>query len=66
MFVDLAQAGLDFELVYGGINDIRGRAFGHLTLAIRGADNAIDRVLDRIRSHATVTEIDVTDEEGAR
>jgi D-methionine transport system ATP-binding protein len=36
VFLDLAAAGLGFELVYGGINDIRGRAFGHLTLAIRG------------------------------
>ncbi len=66
VFVDLAQAGLDFELVYGGINDIRGRAFGHLTLAIRGADAAIDAALASIRSHASVTEIDATDEEGAR
>ena len=66
VFVDLAQAGLDFELVYGGITDIRGRAFGHLTLAIRGADAAIDAALASIRSHASVTEIDATDEEGAR
>ncbi|MBN7794150.1 methionine ABC transporter ATP-binding protein [Microbacterium esteraromaticum] len=57
VFVDLAQAGLDFELVYGGINDIRGRAFGHLTLAIRGADAVIDATLTRIGAHATVTEI---------
>ncbi|GAB6856974.1 methionine ABC transporter ATP-binding protein [Microbacterium xylanilyticum] len=57
VFLDLAEAGLEFELVYGGINDIRGRAFGHLTLAIRGADPAIDAALSRIRAHATVTEI---------
>ncbi|WP_353114508.1 methionine ABC transporter ATP-binding protein [Microbacterium sp.] len=57
VFVDLAEAGLDFELVYGGINDIRGRAFGHLTLALRGEDAAIDRALDRIRVQVEVTEI---------
>lgn len=57
VFLDLANAGLDFELVYGGINDVRGRAFGHLTLAIRGADAAIDAALDGIRSHVDVTEI---------
>jgi len=57
VFLDLAAAGLGFELVYGGINDIRGRAFGHLTLAIRGADAAIDATLKKIRGHATVTEI---------
>jgi len=57
VFLDLAEAGLEFELVYGGINDIRGRAFGHLTLAIRGADAAISAALGKIRAHATVTEI---------
>jgi len=57
VFLDLAQSGLEFELVYGGVNDIRGRAFGHLTLAIRGEDAAVDTALDRIREHATVTEI---------
>ncbi|MBS1698866.1 MAG: methionine ABC transporter ATP-binding protein [Actinobacteria bacterium] len=57
VFLDLAEAGLEFELVFGGINDIRGRAFGHLTLAIRGDSPAIDAALARIRAHATVTEI---------
>ncbi|GAA5150303.1 methionine ABC transporter ATP-binding protein [Microbacterium pseudoresistens] len=63
VFVDLAQAGLEFELVYGGINDIRGKAFGHLTLAIRGDDAAIDGALVAIGEHAAVTEIDVEPEE---
>lgn len=58
VFLDLAQAGLEFELVYGGINDIRGRAFGHLTLAIRGADAAVDTALATIAAHAQVTEIE--------
>ncbi|GAA3942914.1 methionine ABC transporter ATP-binding protein [Microbacterium soli] len=57
VFLDLARSGLEFELVYGGINDIRGRAFGHLTLAIRGEGASVDAALDRIRTHATVTEI---------
>jgi len=57
VFVDLAAAGLEFELVYGGINDIRGRAFGHLTLAIRGEDAAIDRAIAAIARHADVTEV---------
>ncbi|BDZ55825.1 methionine ABC transporter ATP-binding protein [Agromyces marinus] len=56
VFVELGAAGLEFELVYGGINDIRGRAFGHLTLAVRGADDAIDRVLASIASRVEVTE----------
>lgn len=57
VFVDLATAGLDFELVYGGINDIRGRAFGHLTLAIRGENATVDRVLAEIGARIEVTEI---------
>lgn len=57
VFLDLAGAGLDFELVYGGINDIRGRAFGHLTLAIRGDAAAIDRALASIARRVEVTEI---------
>ncbi|MFB4353577.1 methionine ABC transporter ATP-binding protein [Microbacterium sp. LS_15] len=57
VFLDLATAGLDFELVYGGINDIRGRAFGHLTLAIRGDAAAIDRALATIGERVEVTEL---------
>ncbi len=57
VFLDLATAGLDFELVYGGINDIRGRAFGHLTLAIRGDEAAIDSALAAIGERVEVTEI---------
>ena len=57
VFLELASAGLEFELVYGGINDIQGRAFGHLTLAIRGADAAIDAALASIGSRVDVTEV---------
>lgn len=56
VFLDLASAGLDFELVFGGINDIRGRAFGHLTLAIRGESAVIDRALAAIGDRVEVTE----------
>ncbi|MGK9146476.1 methionine ABC transporter ATP-binding protein [Plantibacter flavus] len=56
VFLTLAEAGVAFELVYGGINDIRGRAFGHLTLALRGDDAAIDRALTGVAERATVTE----------
>ncbi|GAA1837218.1 methionine ABC transporter ATP-binding protein [Agromyces salentinus] len=57
VFLDLANAGLEFELVYGGINDIQGRAFGHLTLAIRGADAAVDAALAQVGARAEVTEV---------
>ena len=62
LFVDLAEAGLDFELVFGGINDIRGRAFGHLTLAIRGDEQRIDAALARIAEQVEVTDIDREEE----
>ncbi|MFK3678536.1 methionine ABC transporter ATP-binding protein [Microbacterium sp. NPDC090218] len=58
VFLQLAEAGLEFELVFGGINDIRGRAFGHLTLAIRGADDRIDETLASIAEHVEVSDID--------
>jgi len=57
VFVELARAGLEFELVYGGINDIQGRAFGHLTLAIRGADASVDAALAQIAARVDVTEV---------
>ncbi|WP_394552707.1 methionine ABC transporter ATP-binding protein [Agromyces sp. MMS24-JH15] len=56
VFLDLAQAGLDFELVYGGINDIRGRAFGHLTLAVRGEDASVDTALAHLSTYVELSE----------
>lgn len=58
VFLQLADAGLEFELVFGGINDIRGRAFGHLTLAIRGEDGVIKQTLASIAPHVDVSDID--------
>ncbi|WP_026550470.1 methionine ABC transporter ATP-binding protein [Arthrobacter sp. Br18] len=57
VFLDLAGAGIEFELIYGGINDIRGRAFGHLTLALVGPAPAIDSVLDAMRTRINVKEL---------
>ncbi|MCS5724089.1 methionine ABC transporter ATP-binding protein [Herbiconiux sp. CPCC 203407] len=65
VFLELAQAGIGFELVYGGINDIRGQAFGHLTLALTGADAAIDTVLARFAETIEVTESTSSDTKGA-
>ncbi len=57
VFLELARAGVEFELVYGGINDIQGRAFGHLTLALRGPDAAVDAVIATIAERVDVTEV---------
>ncbi|MBC7443792.1 MAG: methionine ABC transporter ATP-binding protein [Ramlibacter sp.] len=64
VFGEFAAAGVAFEVVYGGINEIQGRSFGHLTLALTPApgaaaetDAVIDAVLDRVRTLTTVTEV---------
>ena len=70
VFGEFARAGITFEVVFGGINEVQGRSFGHLTLALSdaaatdarttavpGADARIDAVLDRIRTLTTVTEV---------
>lgn len=56
-FLVFAAEGVGFELIYGGINDIQGRTFGHLTLSLTGADSAIDRALAAVRGFVTVTEV---------
>ncbi len=56
IFVALSEAGLRFELVHGGIDEIRGRTFGTLTLAVTGDDAAIDSVLAELADVATITE----------
>jgi D-methionine transport system ATP-binding protein len=57
VFLQLSAAGIAFELVYGGINEVQGQTFGHLTLALTGDDGAISRVLNDIGSLVTVTEV---------
>ena len=57
VFLELARAGIGFELVYGGINDISGRAFGHLTLALTGEEAAIDGALAAVGHGIKVAEL---------
>ncbi|MDJ0322983.1 methionine ABC transporter ATP-binding protein [Cryobacterium sp. PH31-AA6] len=66
VFGEFAAAGITFEVVYGGINEIQGRSFGHLTLALTPGPNAgsageadavVDAALDRVRTLTTVTEV---------
>lgn len=56
IFGEFARAGVAFEVVYGGINEIQGRPFGHLTLSLAADDAAIDTVLARVQALTTVTE----------
>jgi D-methionine transport system ATP-binding protein len=57
VFLQLSTAGIGFELVYGGINEVQGQTFGHLTLALTGDGDTISRVLATIGSIVTVTEV---------
>lgn len=56
VFTELAAHGVRFEVVHGGINDIRGRVFGHLTLAVTGEADAVDRAIAAAAAHADLTE----------
>ncbi|MGC5077916.1 methionine ABC transporter ATP-binding protein [Agrococcus sp. DT81.2] len=56
VFSALAKAGVDFNLVHGGVDDIQGRVYGLLTIAVRGDDAAVERALGGIGSGVTVEE----------
>lgn len=56
VFAVLGSAGIGFELIYGGMNDVQGRTFGHLTLALTGEDPAIDAALESVARIADVVE----------
>jgi D-methionine transport system ATP-binding protein len=57
VFGELSRDGVAFQVVYGGINEIQGRPFGHLTLALTGDETTVDAALDRVRALTTVTEV---------
>lgn len=57
VFGALARAGVDFNLVHGGIDDIQGRVYGLLTIAVRGDESAVRDALDGIGPSVTVTEV---------
>ncbi len=58
IFATLAGHGVRFELVHGGINDIGGRVFGHLTLSVSGDPEAVDRAIAAAGAHTTLIEED--------
>ncbi|HEV7948830.1 MAG TPA: methionine ABC transporter ATP-binding protein [Glaciihabitans sp.] len=57
VFDEFSRHQVAFELIYGGINDIQGRTFGHLTLALTGEATAIERALAAVHNRVTVTEV---------
>jgi D-methionine transport system ATP-binding protein len=59
VFGALSSHGVRFELVHGGINDIGGRVFGHLTLALTGEADAVQQAIDAASAFAPLIEEDV-------
>ena len=59
VFAALSQHGVRFELIHGGINDIRGRVFGHLTLALDGEPDAVAGAIAAASRFAPLIEEDV-------
>lgn len=53
VFALLARHGLSFEIVFGGVNDIQGRTFGTLTLAVTGDDAAVRAAVAELGDNAT-------------
>lgn len=47
-----ADAGVDAELVFGGISELQQRAIGALTYELSGSDAAIDRALDDLTARS--------------
>lgn len=54
VFAAFIERGVTFELVHGGVEDVRGRTFGHLTFALTGDDAA---VADAVAHVATLVEL---------
>jgi D-methionine transport system ATP-binding protein len=57
VFLAFGREGIGFELVYGGVNEIQGRAFGNLTLELSGPDDRIDAVIARLRDRIEIVEV---------
>jgi len=43
-----AQAGVGFEVVYGGVSTLQDKTFGSVTLGLRGSDDDVDKVIDEL------------------
>lgn len=57
VFAEIIRRGVEFELVFGGVEDIRGRTFGHLTLELRGDQAAVDEAVRAVSALVETTEV---------
>jgi D-methionine transport system ATP-binding protein len=56
VFAAFIERGVEFELVHGGVEDVRGRTFGHLTFTVTGDDTAVADALDHVATLVDVTQ----------
>jgi D-methionine transport system ATP-binding protein len=55
VFAAFIERGVRFELVHGGVEDVRGRTFGHLTFTVTGDDAAVADALAHVGTLVEVT-----------
>jgi len=46
--------GIDFEIVYGGITELKHESLGSFTLALRGPAAGVDTTIETLRTAGTV------------
>lgn len=49
---------IDFNVVYGGVNELQGRLFGSLTVELLGDDLAVENAVAELRATTTVADLD--------
>ncbi len=56
VFAAFIERGIGFGLVHGGVEDVRGRTFGHLTFALTGTEADVDAALAHVATLVEVSE----------
>ncbi len=57
VFAELVRRDVEFELVHGGVEQVRGRAFGHLTLELRGDPARVDEAVGAVSALVETREV---------
>lgn len=55
VFAAFIERGVVFELVHGGVEDVRGRTFGHLTFTLTGEERSVADALAHVATLVEVT-----------
>ncbi|QIX27829.1 methionine ABC transporter ATP-binding protein [Nocardioides sp. JQ2195] len=57
VFAQFIERGVRFELIHGGVEDVNGRTFGHLTLALTGDEARVDEAVAAVSAMVETTEV---------